>query len=138
MQNDMKLVGGVWLPKHETHLVDWMKKMNQVVEGKLSYQLDKRNLALKYVKNFRTAVDVGGHCGLWSMDLAKRFEQLHAFEPVALHRACFEKNVIGDNVTLHVRQAQGISLGIRYLMERVGFIFLVLLQLFPFQPPNFL
>jgi len=97
----MKQVGGVWLPEHETHLVAWMKKMNQIVDGKLSYQLDKRNLALQYVKNWRTAVDVGGHCGLWSMDLAKRFEQLHAFEPVALHRACFEKNVTGANVNLY-------------------------------------
>jgi FkbM family methyltransferase len=93
MQNEMKQVGGVWLPAHETHLVDWMKKMNQVVDGKLTYQLDKRTEALKWVKNFRTAVDVGGHCGLWSMDLSKRFAQLHAFEPVALHRACWEKNV---------------------------------------------
>lgn len=89
----MKQVGGVWLPAHETHLVDWMKQKNQMVDGKLSYQLDKRNDALKWVRQFRAAVDIGAHCGLWSMDLAKRFDVLHAFEPVALHRACWEKNV---------------------------------------------
>lgn len=95
----LKQVGGIWLPEHETHLVDWMKRMNQVVDGKLTYQLDKRNLALKYVKNWRTAIDVGAHCGLWSMDLAKRFTELHAFEPVELHRQCWSKNVPTDGTT---------------------------------------
>jgi FkbM family methyltransferase len=97
----MKLVGGVWLPAHETHLVDWMKTKNQVIEGKLTYQLDKQNEALKWVKNWRTAVDVGAHCGLWSMNLIKRFADLRAFEPVALHRECFERNVVGGNRILY-------------------------------------
>lgn len=99
--NDMKLVGGVWLPAHETHLVGWMEKMNQVVGGKLTYQLDKRTQALKWVKHWRTAVDVGAHCGLWSMDLCKRFQSLHAFEPVNLHRQCFESNINAQNVHLY-------------------------------------
>ena len=93
MSNGKQQVGGVWLPAHETHLVDWMKKKNQVVDGKLTYQLDKRNDALKWVKNWRGAIDVGAHCGLWSMDLVKRFTALHAFEPVALHRECWQLNV---------------------------------------------
>lgn len=100
MQNGIKKFGGIWLPAHETHLVDWMRKMGQVRDGVLTYQQDKRDLALSYVKNWRTAVDVGGHCGLWSMWLAKRFHNLHAFEPVALHRQCFALNVVGP-VTLH-------------------------------------
>lgn len=89
----MKQVGGVWLPDGEEHLVEWMKKMNRVVDGKLTYQLHKLEAALTYVRDFRTAVDVGAHCGLWSMHLAKRFQMLYAFEPMAEHRACFEKNV---------------------------------------------
>ncbi|MFA6204487.1 MAG: FkbM family methyltransferase [Gallionella sp.] len=97
----MKQVGGVWLPEHETHLVDWMMKKNQLVDGKLTYQLDKRNMALKYVKNWRTAIDVGAHCGLWSMDLANRFSELHAFEPVELHRQCWAKNVISQTAMLY-------------------------------------
>jgi FkbM family methyltransferase len=101
MRTDIKQVGGVYLPAHETHLVDWMKKMNQVVDGKLTYQLDKRREALKWVKNFRAAVDVGAHCGLWSADLAKLFGTLHAFEPVELHRACWQLNVVADNVLLY-------------------------------------
>ena len=49
----------------------------------------------------RTAVDVGGHIGLWSYNLAAAFEQVHAFEPVEAHRACFARNVEAANVTLH-------------------------------------
>jgi FkbM family methyltransferase len=86
-------IGGVWLPDGETHLVEWMKKMNRVVDGRLTYQYHKLEAALAYVKAWRVAVDVGAHCGLWSMHLARRFDVLHAFEPVAKHRECFELNV---------------------------------------------
>jgi len=101
MHNDKKQVGGIWLPAHEKHMDAWMLKMNQVVDGKLTYQLNKRAAALKWVRHWRTAVDVGAHCGLWSMALAPRFAELHAFEPVALHRDCFGLNVAGGNVALH-------------------------------------
>lgn len=89
----MKQVGGVWLPDHETHLVEWMTKKNQVVDGKLTYQLDKQNAAYSFVRQFRCAVDCGAHVGLWSMIMAKRFKAVDAFEPVAEHRECFEANV---------------------------------------------
>lgn len=89
----MKNVGGVWLPDAEEHLVEWMTRMNHVVDGKLTYQHHKLEAAMAWVKAWRTAVDVGAHCGLWSMHLVKRFAQVHAFEPVAEHRACFERNV---------------------------------------------
>lgn len=93
---------GLWLPDGETHLIDWMQKQNEVVDGKPTYQYSKLKMALGHVKQFRVAVDVGGHCGLWSMHLAKKFGTVHAFEPVAEHRACFLKNVdLGSTVTLH-------------------------------------
>lgn len=93
----MQNVGGVWLPASETHLVDWMRKRNHVVNGKLTYQYHKLEAALSFVKpgSFRTAIDVGGHCGLWSMHLVSRFARVVAFEPVEAHRECFERNVPG-------------------------------------------
>lgn len=98
----MKQLGGVWLPDGETHLVDWMKKTNRLVDGKLTYQYHKLEAALGYVKEWRGAVDVGAHCGLWSMHLADRFALLYAFEPVAAHRECFNMNVLGAaGVYLH-------------------------------------
>lgn len=39
--------------------------------------------------------------GLWSYNLASRFLQVHAFEPIAAHRECFIENVKSPNVTLH-------------------------------------
>lgn len=91
----------VWLPDGETHLTAWMTKAGEIVDGKGTYQIAKLRAALSLVRQFRTAIDVGGHCGLWSMHLAKRFQQVHAFEPVAAHRECFRLNVVADNVTLH-------------------------------------
>jgi FkbM family methyltransferase len=54
-----------------------------------------------WVKKFRIAVDVGGHIGTWSQHLVKKFEHVHAFEPVPLFRQCFEKNVQSRNYTLY-------------------------------------
>lgn len=89
------------MPEGETHLVEWMQKMNKVVDGKLTYQYHKLEAALPWVKERRIAVDVGAHCGLWSMHLVKLFEWVHAFEPVARHRDCFMMNVAKPNHTLY-------------------------------------
>lgn len=89
----MKQHGGVWLPDGETHLVEWMTRKNHIVGGRLTYQYHKLEAALGYVRNFRSAIDVGAHCGLWSMHLVKRFASLMAFEPVEAHRECFRKNI---------------------------------------------
>lgn len=93
---------GLWLPEHEQHLIDWMVKKGDVVDGRPAYQHHKLVKALSFVQQWRTAVDVGGHCGLWSTHLEKRFQLLHAFEPVAVHRQCFERNVaMRDGVLLY-------------------------------------
>ena len=93
--------GGVFLPDGETHLVDWMTRRNQWVDGRLTYQFHKLEAALKYCTDGRTAVDVGAHVGLWSMHLVQRFDFVHAFEPIEAHRQCFERNVQAENVMLY-------------------------------------
>lgn len=97
----MKQHQGIWLPDHETHLIDWMNKSGEIVDGLGTYQIKKLRAALEYVKQWRTACDIGGHCGLFSMHLAKRFRCVHAFEPVPEHIECFRKNVPFDNVALN-------------------------------------
>lgn len=89
----MKEWRGLWLPDGEKHLIEWMQKVNKIVDGKPTYQFHKLEAALRNVTKWRVAVDVGAHCGLWSMHLVKRFERVFAFEPVAAHRQCFEMNV---------------------------------------------
>lgn len=101
----MKLVDGLWLPDGEKHLLN---------KNVANYQGDKRDEAMRWVRQWRNAVDVGAHCGLWSVHLAKRFRQVYAFEPVAEHRACFEKNV-GKGARLYdcaLGRAEGV-VGIR-------------------------
>lgn len=97
----MKNFGGVWLPDGEQHLVEWMRRVNRVIEGRLTYQFHKLEAALEYVERWGVAVDVGAHCGLWAMHLARRFARVEAFEPVPEHRECFVANVRSPHVRLH-------------------------------------
>lgn len=98
----MKQFQGVWLPDHELHMLEWMGKSGEMVDGKGSYQIKKLRKALTYCRLFRTAVDIGGHCGTWSMQLAKRFDTVHAFEPTPAHQECFRANLAdASNVILH-------------------------------------
>lgn len=102
----MKSFQGIWFPDHETHLQQWMAKAGEIVDGKGTYQIKKLRTAVGLCEQRRVAVDVGGHVGLWSMQLKKMFMRVHAFEPVAAHRECFVKNVIdtagmGEDPILH-------------------------------------
>ena len=92
----MKCAGGIWFPDDEQHLVKMLKN-SQRVNGKGTYQLHKLEAALKQVSNWRCALDVGMHVGLWSMHLARRFKTVVGFEPVAEHIECLKLNMSGFN-----------------------------------------
>ena len=95
--------GGWYFPDHEQHLIGWLEKVNDRVDGRLRYQGKKYDEAMKWCKQFRTAIDVGAHVGLFSYYLAKQFKDVMSFEPVLEHRLCFAKNVVADNVILWAR-----------------------------------
>jgi FkbM family methyltransferase len=98
----VKLAHSWYWPDHETHLIEWLDKTPPyVLNGRKAYQGNKQAVALRHCRSFHTAIDVGAHIGLWSFNLACRFEMVHAFEPVAEHRECFAKNVTADEVVLH-------------------------------------
>jgi FkbM family methyltransferase len=86
----MKQVNGVWLPDEEQEMTKFL--LAETVDGFGAYQLHKLNEGLKYCKQFRVAVDVGAHCGLWAMRLVRKFAAVHCFEPVLAHIECLEKN----------------------------------------------
>lgn len=97
-----KLAHGWHWPDHEVHLIEWMEQTPPyVLNGRKAYQGNKQALAMRHCRSFHTAIDVGAHIGLWSFNLACRFEMVHAFEPVAEHRECFAKNVRAEEVVLH-------------------------------------
>lgn len=99
----MKQADGWFWPDQEQHLLDWLAnpKGRMILNGRPAYQGKKQAAALALVPapygKRRTAVDVGGHIGLWSYNLAHWFEKVDAFEPVALHRQCFVHNVFPAN-----------------------------------------
>jgi FkbM family methyltransferase len=92
---------GIWFPDGEKHFPEWMAKNGELVDGRGTYQIRKFREAMKWCKQFRGAIDVGGHVGLWSMQMVKKFLHVEAFEPVESFRKCFVRNV-GDpgNYTL--------------------------------------
>ena len=104
----MKEEKGWWLPDHDKHQLEWWnsekkKKRSVILNGRESYQGTKQVAAIAACKQFRNAIDVGGHVGLWSFNLSHSFKHVDAFEPVQDHRDCFSKNVLAtrSNVTLH-------------------------------------
>jgi FkbM family methyltransferase len=88
----LKQVRGFFLPDDETHLVPFLENGPEFAGGP-TYQLHKLMAAMPYVRNFRHAVDVGAHCGLWSRPLSVMFRHVTAFEPIEQHRECFSYNV---------------------------------------------
>ena len=87
---------GWWFPDAESHFPTMIKK-NVDRGGPAEYQQPVRLKSLNYVKQSRTALDIGANVGLWSRDLVKNFSKVMAFEPVGIFRDCLEKNVVGDN-----------------------------------------
>ena len=64
-------------------------------------QQAQRDASLKYVKSWRTAIDVGANVGEWTRPLTKRFDKVICFEPNPNFRECFNKNITESNVTLY-------------------------------------
>jgi hypothetical protein len=55
----VKVVGGIWLPDNEQHLVEHMQQVNVKIDDKLTYQYNKLEKAMRYVKEWTIAIDVG-------------------------------------------------------------------------------
>jgi FkbM family methyltransferase len=64
-------------------------------------QQPQRNASLKYVEQWRTAIDVGANVGEWTRALAKKFDYVICFEPNPNFRECFNRNITESNVTLY-------------------------------------
>jgi len=60
----------------------------------------QRKTALKYVKRWRNCIDIGSNVGMWTRELAQKFEQVYCFEPNPNFIECFNKNITENNVEL--------------------------------------
>jgi FkbM family methyltransferase len=82
----MLLSGGFYFPDNERHFT-------ALGDEVANYQRSQREKAYEYVKNWRCAVDIGAHVGIFSRDFAQRFERVVAFEPMPSTRECLLRNV---------------------------------------------
>lgn len=90
----MKFYGGMAYPTGESHMIEWLVKNGVLVNGRSIYQWKKQLATFAACQDFRVAVDIGAHVGHWSLNMLDRFQAVHAFEPVAEHRDCFNTNVL--------------------------------------------
>lgn len=134
----MKLCNGAWLPDDESDPV--------MLGSGSAYQRHKLMTAMNYVDERNFAIDVGGHCGLWAMQLSKLFSRVVAFEPLPQHIECFKKNapevelhnnVLGDrNATCNIHVVETLS-GQSYV-DRDGDFVMMKLDDFDFENVDFL
>jgi len=90
------------LPEYDTHFDRYVKKGY--------YQRGALFLAMSTVRRWGTAVDVGGHVGFISRDMAHFFDAVYAFEPQPDNFRCLVENV-PKNV-----HARNVALGDRPMM----------------------
>jgi len=89
----MDYFGGWWLPKGEIHFRDMLQR-SRIERGRLSYQYTKLAAALDICKKRSgMAIDVGSNLGFWSWHMAQEFKTVECFEPVPLHRECWNLNM---------------------------------------------
>jgi FkbM family methyltransferase len=81
----MLQIGTFYFPDGEAHFAQFGDKVGDY--GKLD-----RDAAYPYVKQWRRALDVGANVGIFSVDFARRFEEVVAFEPVPRTRECLALN----------------------------------------------
>lgn len=90
---------GWWLPKGDTYFAQFLSGPTHKYKQN-GFMREHLLEAFKYVRAWNVAVDVGAHVGFWSWDMAQKFEQVFAFEPVETNYECLVKNVADfPNVT---------------------------------------
>lgn len=85
----MKLMGRMWIPDYDEHFL---------YPDKPIYQKSSFKAAMKHVRKFDCAVDIGAHIGFFSLYMSERFKRVDAFEPHPDNFECLQKNV-PENVT---------------------------------------
>lgn len=101
----MKQAGGLWLPDADQHFATHFEQTG-------GFQLDRLARALTYVRRGDVAVDGGAHVGSWSLEMAKHFWRVYAFEPAADTYECLVANTDLVNAIIPLRIALGDKPGL--------------------------
>ena len=86
-REELREYAGWYLPPKEKHFQRWLQAGRET-----DYQKDAYINSLEYVKHAKIAIDVGANIGLMTRRYAKRFEEVHAFEPVQVNNTCLKYN----------------------------------------------
>jgi FkbM family methyltransferase len=90
---------GWYFPDYDTHFADMLDK-NITKGNRPVYQEPVRKKSFKFVANKGVALDIGANVGLWSLDIAREFRKVIAYEPVEDFRECLRQNVPLDNIVI--------------------------------------
>ena len=85
----MQQYAGIWFPDDGT----LTKHLRARLDAEPLYHGDRFGEAMRYVKDFRFAVDCGANVGMWTTALAKRFRQVIAIEADPANVECLRANV---------------------------------------------
>ena len=96
----MKLVGKTWLPDDDNHFIFTSTPF---------YQKKSFKDAMKHVKNFDCAIDIGAHVGFFTFYMAEKFLKVHSFEPQPENFACLARNVFENEIENVVAWEHGIA-----------------------------
>jgi len=90
---------GWTFPDYDTHFA-YMLDKNIKKGGEPVYQEPVRRKSFEFVQHKGLALDIGANIGLWTRDMAKQFQRVIAFEPVADFRECLRENVDMSQVAI--------------------------------------
>lgn len=99
----MKKVGNYWVPDSE------YLQLEALAAG--PWQVDHLEKALEHVTDWTCAVDGGAHVGSWSLEMAKRFETVIAFEPAQDTFEALEANTLSVRNIVRNGSALGETFG---------------------------
>lgn len=83
-------LGGMWCPPNDPYFGPRLMSPNGALWDGPTMQA-----AFDLVTDWRCAVDVGAHIGLWTRQLAPRFQTVVAFEPDAMNFGALQENLRG-------------------------------------------
>lgn len=84
----MKIFKNWYFPNTEEHFIEYLKN-----QSSNEYQKEQRMASFKFLKNKRTAIDIGANVGLWAKDMCKIFNEVKLFEPYQQNTECLKKNL---------------------------------------------
>jgi len=78
--------------RSEWYLPDYDEHFSEKLDNGM-YQAKQRRFALRSVKKYNIALDIGSNIGFWSKPLCDQFQKVVAFEPDEQNNQCFKKNL---------------------------------------------